>query len=441
MPAESSKSEFTELSSLFGGNNPNCIRCGLCLPFCPTYRETSLEGASPRGRIALMKALIHGDLEPEDIREQLYLCLDCRACETACPSGVRFGALLEKARVEMERRRRYSLSEKLIKALAFNYLLPHQKNLNRLADMLRLYQVSGAQKLARRTGLLKFTLPGLHHAERLLPAIPSREERGPLPEKLHALTPARDKVAFFTGCVMQVFYPHVNRDTAEILRFAGCDVVVPGEQCCCGALHLHRGQEYGAKTLARRNIDAFERAAAARVVVNSAGCGALLKEYHILLKDDPAYAQRARAFSESVMDVSEYLDVSNMNGNLQRLDMAVVYDEPCHLLHAQGISSEPRRLIASIPGVNILPLPEADRCCGGAGIYNMTHRDISLHLLDHKMDFIKALHPDAIVTANPGCMIQLGYGVRRWKLKIPVWHTLQFLRKAITEPPDDSSSI
>ena len=233
MPAEHKTSEFKGLESLFGGDNPNCIRCGLCMPFCPTYRETGLEGASPRGRISLMKALLNGDLEPADVRDQLYFCLDCRACETACPSGVQFGSLLERSRVEIEGYHRPSPAERLLWKLVFDWLLPRQKNLNRLVSLLHFYQVSGFQYLARRSGLLKTLSPYLHNMEQLLPQVPSRKERKPLPEKLPALERGKERVAFFTGCVMQSLYPHINRDTVELLRAAGCDVVVPGDQCCC----------------------------------------------------------------------------------------------------------------------------------------------------------------------------------------------------------------
>lgn len=428
--------EFKGLASLFGGDNPNCIRCGLCLPFCPTYRETGLEGASPRGRIALMKALLKGDLDPSDIREQLYLCLDCRACETACPSGVRFGSLLERARIETERDRKRSPAAKLVRIALFQWLLPHQKNVNLLADLLHFYQASGLQHLTRRSGLRRLLPPRLRNMEELLPPVPSRKERRPLPEKLPASSPTRDKVAFFTGCVMGALYPHINRDTAELLMAAGCDVVVPEDQCCCGALHLHSGEEAVALTLAKRNIDAFERAEANKVIVNSAGCGALLKGYQSLLKDDPIYAPRAMAFSQSVMDISEYLTVSGTNGRLNRLDMTVVYHEPCHLLHAQGVSSQPKKILISIPGVNIIPLPEADRCCGGAGVYNITHMDLSMSILGRKMSFIVAARPDAIITGNPGCLIQLAYGARRLKLNIPILHTVQLLRMALADGPN-----
>jgi glycolate oxidase iron-sulfur subunit len=380
-----------------------------------------------------MKALLRGELDAEEVREQLFFCLDCRACETACPSGVRFGALVERGRVEVGRHRKRSLPSLIAWFLAFDGLLSDQGKIDGLADILHLYQVSGLQKLLRRSGMVEAFWPALRHMAELLPTVPSRSQRKPLPEKITASGPSEDRAAFFTGCVMHALYPHVNRDTVALLTATGCDVLVPGDLCCCGALHFHAGHERGAMALARRNIDAFERSGADKLIVNSAGCGAMLKEYPILLKNDPLYARRAQAFSRRVMDISEYLINSRLNGKSRRLEMTVVYDEPCHLLHAQGVSSEPKKLIASIPGVTMLPLKEADKCCGAAGTYNITHREFSIKLLDIKMGFIKKARPDAIVTGNPGCLMQLGYGVRRWKLDIPVIHTAQLLSRAFTD--------
>jgi glycolate oxidase iron-sulfur subunit len=322
------------------------------------------------------------------------------------------------------------LIEKTGRYLIFEWLLPSRKHLDLSAGVLRLYQMAGLQGSVRRSAIIKALWPELYNMNQLLPQVPSRAERRPPRSEFRAVSQYRGRIALFIGCVMQAFYPQMNRSAAELLAATGCEVMVPLEQCCCGAVHLHSGEERKTMALARKNIESFENTGASMLVVDSAGCGALLKEYGLLLKDDPRYASRAEDFAGKVVDIAEYLDRSTLNGNLGRLNMNVVYDEPCHLIHVQGISEEPKALLKSIPGLTLMPLEEADKCYSGAGIYNITQWEFSMRLLDRKMNLIKKARPDAIVTANPGCLIQLGYGARRWKLEIPVLHTVELLRMA-----------
>jgi glycolate oxidase iron-sulfur subunit len=420
----------TLLAQLSETSDTACIKCGFCLPKCPTYRETGVESASPRGRIHLMKLVAKGRLPAQEVYEQLDLCLGCRACETACPAGVKFGKFLEAGREQTLQARRFSRLQRLGQWIFFTGLLPHVKRLDLLVDLLWCYQASGLQGLVRRSRLL--SLFGQEWAERdaMLPELPPPRVRQALRERTPADGPEQRCVGFLAGCVMRSVFARINASTIRVLTKNGCAVMTPRQQGCCGALHAHHGDLVTARALARRNIDAFGALGVDTVIVNSAGCGAMLKEYGDLLADDPVYATRATAFSRQVRDVSEFLAGLSLNTEMGELSLRAVYADPCHLLHGQGISREPRQLLQQIPGLNLVSFDEADWCCGSAGIYNLTQPEMSKRLLDRKMGHITAVTPDVIVTGNPGCLLQLRWGVQRTGWRAEVVHLVELLDRA-----------
>jgi glycolate oxidase iron-sulfur subunit len=411
-----------------------CIKCGFCLPKCPTYRETGIESASPRGRIHLMKLVAKGRLQAADIAAQLDLCLGCRACETACPAGVKFGRLLEAGREQTRQADGFpqgsSWPGRGVERLLFSALLPHLKCLDLGVDLLWLYQTSGLQWLVRKGHLLRLFSRTLPDLELLLPKLPPPYIRQRSPEQTPAEGVERQRVGFLAGCVMRSVFAQINAATLRVLARNGYRVMTPRGAGCCGALHAHHGDLAGARQIARQTIDVFDGHDLEAVVVNSAGCGAMLKEYGQLLADDPVYAERASAFSRKVRDVSEFLAALPLSGQLATLPLRIAYDDPCHLLHGQGIGREPRQLLQQIPGVELVPFPEADWCCGSAGIYNLTQPKMSRQLLDRKMRHIAVADPDAIASGNPGCLLQLGWGVKRAGLRAEVVHPVELLDRA-----------
>jgi glycolate oxidase iron-sulfur subunit len=420
----------TDLERLVETADAACIKCGFCLPKCPTYRETGRESASPRGRIHLMKLVAKGRLRPADIDAQLDLCLGCRACETACPAGVRFGRLLEAGREQTQRAKQLTRWQRRQQRLLYSGLLLHLKRLDLMVDILWLYQASGLRWLVQKSGLLRLFSEAWSDVELLLPELPSPRIRQRLREQTPPLGHERRRVGVLAGCVMRSVFARTNAATVHVLTRNDCRVVIPREVGCCGALHAHQGDLATARLLAQRNIRAYEGYDLEAVVVNSAGCGAMLKEYGQLLEHDDAYAQRAAAFSRKVRDISEFLAALTLNRQMAQLPLRVAYDDPCHLLHGQGISHEPRRLLQQIPGVELVRLKEADWCCGSAGTYNLTQPEMSRRLLDRKMQHIAALDPDVIATGNPGCLLQLGWGVKRMGLRAEVLHPIDLLDRA-----------
>jgi glycolate oxidase iron-sulfur subunit len=427
-------SSQSSLEQLVDTTDAACIKCGFCLPKCPTYRETGLESASPRGRIHLMKLVAKGRLQAAEIAAQLDLCLGCRACETACPAGVKFGRLLEAGREQTSqadgRSQGGSWLERSGEWLFFSALLPHLKRLDLGVDVLWLYQASGVQWLVRKGHLLRLFSKTLPDLELLLPKLPPPYIRQRSREQTPAEGVERQRVGFLAGCVMRSVFAQVNAATLRVLARNGCRIITPRGVGCCGALHAHHGDLAGARQIARQTIGVFEGYDLETVIVNSAGCGAMLKEYGQLLADDPAYAERASAFSRRVRDVSEFLANLPLNKELATLPLRVAYDDPCHLLHGQGISREPRQLLQQIPGVDLVSFPEADWCCGSAGIYNLTQPVMSRQLLDRKMRHIAAADPDVIASGNPGCLLQLGWGVKRAGLRAEVVHPVELLDRA-----------
>jgi glycolate oxidase iron-sulfur subunit len=420
-PSEHPKIDALDLPELY-----QCVHCGLCLNQCPTYRALQLEPESPRGRIHLVKAAAEGRIElNERFKQHLQLCLLCRACESACPSGVQYGRIAEAAREHVG-----PPGSPLARALlnfAFTRLLPYPRRLRFLFAVLRLYQSTGLQQLARK--LLPAKLADL---EVMLPAIPKTFFR-PQSASLPAIGAKRARVAMLDGCVMPLLFGEVNDATARVLQRNGCAVVFPKKQICCGALNLHNGESIAAKRMARQNIDAFLEASVDAIIVNAAGCGAAMKEYGYLLRDDPAYGEKAQRFSALVKDAGEFLAGLGLVGKLGRMDMTLTYQDPCHLAHGQKVRAQPRKLLGAIPGVKLIEMEGSDRCCGSAGIYNITHPGMSRHLLKEKMQSIAGTSAAAVVAPNPGCMLQLRYGGQQFGPDLKIYHLMDLLDRAYRE--------
>jgi glycolate oxidase iron-sulfur subunit len=408
-----------------------CVHCGLCLASCPTFAELGTEMDSPRGRIFLIKALAEGRTALTDTTVlHLSLCLDCRACETVCPAGVPYGRLIEAAKAEIEHARPGSPARRLFRWLNFGLLLGHPRVLALAAAALRFYQVSGLQALVRRSRLVRL-LPGTLPAwEALLPSLPPRHERAPLPSYVMAEGARRARVALLTGCVQSVVFGAHNRATARVLAKNGCDVIVPEGQGCCGALNAHGGDHARALEMSRRTIEAFEATRADAVIVNTSGCGAHMKGYGALLAGDPAWAERARRFAASVQDLSEFLAKTPLAPPLRPVALRVTYHDPCHVVHGQKIRKEPRQLLAQIPGLTVVDLAESDWCCGSAGIYNLTQPEMAGRLLERKIRHVLETGAEAVVTANPGCILQIQAGLRARGAEVPVLHLVELLDRA-----------
>lgn len=413
----------------------NCMRCGFCLPTCPTYIESGFqESHSPRGRIALMKAVVDGLIEPdEDVERSLQLCLGCRACEPVCPSGVRYGHLLEEARDIIAQHKTYSPIVRFIRHIVFKQIFPHPKRMRMLTALIGVYQRSGLQAFIRKLGLLRLLPNHLAMMESVLPNVPTWKEMNERPSRVEALAPRKRRVAFFSGCLMDTMFMDINDATMKLLQLIGCDIVIPEAQTCCGALHGHSGEKADAKTLAKRNIEAFETLDVDYIITNAGGCGAFLIEYDHLLKDDPVWADRAKAFVAKIKDVSVILVELGFHKQGWRLpNQMVTYQDSCHLRNVMKTASEPRLLLQSIVGVEFREMKDADRCCGSAGIYNIIEPDMSMQVLDYKMEQVKQTKAATIVTANPGCLLQMKLGIEREGLtNVRAVHLVELLVEAV----------
>ena len=388
----------------------HCIHCGLCLNACPTYRQLGLEMDSPRGRIYQMVKVAAGEMEigPAYVRH-IDLCLACRGCESACPSGVHYGRLVEAARAEIETVRERPPAERLVRYFVFKRLLPSRFLMRVVAAKLAFYQRSGLRTLVRASGLLK--LMGLERIEQLAPEVEFPSFFRHYGEIFPAEGERRYRVAMLGGCIANVTFARLNEATVRVLRRNGCEVSIPGDQTCCGALHVHAGLTEYARRLARRNIDALLGGDYDAIITNAAGCGSTLKEYDHLLAADPAYAERARQFVSLVKDATEFLASIELNPNLGPVRAMATYQDSCHLLHGQKIRLQPRALLGAIPELSFRELPRADICCGSAGIYNVVQNEMSMALLKEKMEAVNATGADLVLTANPGCLLQLRAGV------------------------------
>lgn len=402
-----------------------CIRCGLCLMSCPTYVLSMHESEGPRGRVGMARGLAEGHLQvTADLVEHELSCLVCDACSAVCPAGVHMDPLQVRLRSALEAEVKRPWRERLLRRVVFGWLFMDMRRFRLVARLLWLYQRSGARWLVRRLGILK--LVGLSESERLLPEMPSRfvAPRG----ETYPSENGGPQVLFFGGCVMSTALADVDRATLRVLQGTGFSVCNPRRQGCCGALHAHSGDLTGALALGRVNITAFE-GSDGPIVVNSAGCGAMLKDYAHHFRDDPAWAERAAAFSKRVRDLSEVLAPESLSPR-HPLGAKVVYQDACHLLHAQRISRQPRALLARIAGLELVEIDEAGLCCGSAGVYNLTNPVESRQLLQRKLDHALAPDPDLIVTANPGCLLQLRAGLAERGSRVQVKHLAEVLDQA-----------
>lgn len=408
-----------------------CIHCGLCLNACPTYRLWNLEADSPRGRIHQMIHVEQGNVPmTESFVDHIDKCLDCRACETACPSGVEYGKLVEYARARIERDYRRPLLSRLARDVVYRQLLPYPKRIAAVARLLRFYQRSGLQSLARSIGILK--LLGLDKRERLLPHVDSNFFYDRLGKTFPASGERRARVAFFAGCVANVTFAELNAATIRVLTANGCDVVVPDGQLCCGALAAHAGIRDVARALARENLSAFVLNDVDAIVTNAAGCGSTLKEYdHLFTMDEAEYGQ-ASAFAQKTRDVTEFLAALGLSAPVKALPLRVTYQDSCHLLHGQKVREAPRKLLRSIPELDLVELPHSDLCCGSAGVYNVTQTEASLELLGEKMRCASATRAQVIATSNPGCLLQMRAGAKIHHTNQQVLHVIELLDQAIT---------
>lgn len=413
----------------------DCVHCGLCLPACPTYTQNGLEADSPRGRIYLMKGLADGKVEPsETVLKHLDLCLDCRACETACPSGVVYHELIEETRAKLAPQRTLSGTDRLVRAIFLRlFTSPLRLKLSLLPA--RILQKLGLWSAINRSGLPASLPKQLQKMHQMLP------EDGPLWEKkLQSFYPAkapdgkvRAKVALFPGCVGSVLFQHVNRQTIALYQLAGCDVHVPPAAGCCGAIHHHAGVVEAAEKMARHNIDTFlaesDPKAFDYIVSNIAGCGAQLKDYAHLLRDDEKYADRAKQFVARVRDVSEVLAELELP-EAKHVDRTVTYHDACHLAHGQKVTDPPRRLLGRVPGLKLIPLAESDMCCGAAGTYNLTQPDMARDLAERKIRHIQATGATMCVTGNVGCAMQIQSEAARLGVDLKVVHPMTLLYEA-----------
>src|SRR6266404_990241 len=404
-----------------------CIHCGMCLPSCPTYETTKHETSSPRGRIALMRAVADCRLAPNSpqFADEMYFCLGCLACETVCPAGVNYAEMIEYARAEVESSgAKANAQRNFIRAFALRWLFAKPDRLRFIAKLLRFDEAVGFSRAL--ASLLPRHLRELHAQQ---PKICDKFSFDLIRETESPTIPHRYRVGLLVGCVQDVAYADVNRDTVDVLLANGCEVFTPRKQSCCGSLMGHNGELELGRKLARQNLDAFPLEELDAIIVNSAGCGSFMKRYGHLLPDDP----RARLWDEKVHDIHEWLvkiGVQTPRGGTRPTTTRVTYHEACHLVHGQKISQQPRELLRVIPGVELVELTEATWCCGSAGIYNITQPEMSRALLERKVKHIAATGAAIVATGNPGCIGQLRYGAQRFGVDIKVMHPITLLARA-----------
>ncbi|MBO0827819.1 MAG: 4Fe-4S dicluster domain-containing protein [Streptosporangiales bacterium] len=409
----------------------DCVHCGFCLPTCPTYDLWAHESDSPRGRIDLINSGLHGAPLTDSLVTHIDRCLGCMACVTACPSGVQYDKIVTATRAQIERLHKRPLHERMLRGLIFS-LFPYPGRMRVMRRMLRAYRTLRLDRFVRTVGLYP-RLPGpLRAMESIAPPL---NESVRLPIRTPAEGERRAVVGLLTGCVQDVFFSDVNAATARVLAAEGCDVIVPQQQGCCGALSLHNGREQEAQRFARAVIDAFDAENVDVVVVNAAGCGSAMKEYVDLLADDPDYADRAKAFDAKVRDLAEYLVELVPVADRRELPLRVAYHDACHLAHAQGIRSQPRRLLQGVPGVTVVEPPDAALCCGSAGVYNLLQPEAAEELGARKAEAVASVHADVLVTANPGCLMQIGKALAARGTPLPMVHTAQLLDTALNGTP------
>lgn len=429
----------------------NCMRCGFCQPACPTFQETGYEAASPRGRIALMKAVTDGLMEPDaSFRQQMDLCLGCRACEPVCPADVKYGQLLEQTRAVLEEQPEHRWWVRIARQAAFKHVFPSPKRMRLVGGALKVYQRSGLRALAQAS-VLKLFPDSMRQMEAILPPAASQG----VIEQLGSFYPAKGEaiatVGMFRGCIMDILFTNTNINTVKLLSEAGFNVVIPEAQQCCGALHAHSGELEQAKQLAKQNIAAFKQAKVDYIVSNAGGCGALLIEYDHLLHEDAEWSLNAQWFAERVKDVSQIVmeqgrlaalfppsgQASAKNassaGGTSSPKLKVTYQDSCHLRNVMKSGNAPRDLISRTADITFVELPEADRCCGSAGIYNLVQPEMSMQILDHKMEHVKHTEAHVLLTSNPGCLLQMKLGAERENMsdRLKVMHVVDFLHERL----------
>lgn len=410
-----------------------CMHCGLCLPTCPTYAATKVERHSPRGRISLMHAIADDRLEmTKTFAEEMYFCLGCLACMTACPAGVNYSEMFEHARAEAEASGLLRAPRRnLIRGFAVRWLFMDLRRLQWAGRLVRLYQQLGLQSLLRHSGVLKLLPQRMRELEAMTPSMQPKFSAQLIAPITQATGPRKYRVAMLVGCAQDLIFSDINRDTVEVLARNGCEVVTPARQLCCGSLHAHNGEWVLAQELARKQIDQFPPAEFDAIISNAGGCGSHLKHYRKLLADDPLYAQRARLWDEKVQDIHEWL----VKIRLQPLPnhapaQVVTYHESCHLAHGQKITTQPRQLLQSIPNLKLVELPESSWCCGSAGIYNIIQPEMANQLLERKLDHIQSTGATTVASGNPGCLLQLINGAKSRGMKLRVVHPVTLLAEA-----------
>ncbi|MFA5833058.1 MAG: (Fe-S)-binding protein [Bacteroidota bacterium] len=407
----------------------NCMHCGLCLPVCPTYAITGREKSSPRGRIRLIKSVAEGTLDVTDgFIDEMNFCLDCQACETACPAGVKYGSLVESVRNQLRVQSKASPSTRIMKWIFLRNVLSKKYLLKFTARILGFYQSSGLEQIMKHSLVVKKLAPNLSKIQNLSPRIDDRFFDDVYPEIVRPSGKSRLRVGFLSGCIMNVAFAHINEDTVKVLLHHDCEVIIPKNQVCCGSLQAHNGDFDIARTLAKKNIDEFLKFDLDAIVMNSAGCGALMKEYGHYLHDDPDYAEKAELLSGKVKDISEFLFDIGLKRPVKEFRHRVTYHDACHLIHAQKISKQPRDVIKSIPGVEYVELNEASWCCGSAGIYNVVRHEDSMKILDRKMENVTIADAEYIVANNPGCITQIEYGCKKNNSTMKIVHLATLLR-------------
>ncbi|HWQ92184.1 MAG TPA: (Fe-S)-binding protein [Clostridia bacterium] len=410
-----------------------CMHCGLCLPTCPTYEATKVERHSPRGRIALMRAVADGRLEmSREFAEEMYFCLGCLACMSACPAGVNYAELFEHARAEAEESGVLKAPKRnLIRSFAIHWLFMDLNRLQLVGRALRLYQELGFQQLVRQSGILRLLPKRLRELEAMTPDIQPRFSA----ELISPVTPAagqrRYRVGLLVGCAQDLIFSDINRDTAEVLARNGCEVITPPEQHCCGSLHAHNGEWDLAGILARKQIDQFPPEQFDAIITNAGGCGSHLKHYHKLLATDPAYRDRAKLWDAKVKDIHEWLvEIGAKLPSASLPEQVVTYHESCHLSHGQKIVGQPRALLRMIPNLRLIELPESSWCCGSAGVYNLVQPEMANQLLERKLHHIQSTGATTVATANPGCLLQVINGAKQRGLNLRVAHPITLLAEA-----------
>jgi glycolate oxidase iron-sulfur subunit len=397
----------------------NCMRCGFCLPSCPTYVQSGFkETHSPRGRIALIKGVVDGLITPDkDVEDTLQHCLGCRACETVCPSGVKYGFLLEQARDIINQNKKFSLPVRVLRKAVFEQLFVKPKVMSNVIGLVGIYQRTGLKKVVHGLGIMSLFPSTLKHIDNVLPPAPTFKQLKNRPTHVMPIGTPKKRVAFFKGCLMDTVFMETNNSTIKLLKLAGCEIVIPETQACCGALHGHAGEKEGSKDLAKRNIKAFEDLNVDYIISNAGGCGAFLVDYAHLLHGDAEYADRAQAFVDKIMDITKILvqlDFHQLDLRLpEGQEQIITYQDSCHLKNVMKTWVEPRTLLKAIKGATYIEMNEADRCCGSAGVYNIVEAEMSMKYLDYKMVQVRKTDAKTVVTANPGCLLQMKLGIEK----------------------------